>query len=78
VDVKEFPMRVRIDDDLCTGHGRCYTLAPSVFDCDDSGFGQVRVDGDLDPDLAREAELAAANCPERAVLLIGEAPTRTS
>ena len=42
-------MRVRIDEDLCTGHGRCYTLAPAVFDCDDSGFGLVVGDGQVDP-----------------------------
>jgi len=71
-------MRVRIDVDLCTGHGRCYSLAPAVFDCDDRGFGQVLDDGELEPDRVREAELAAANCPERAVLLLGEAPTRRS
>jgi ferredoxin len=68
-------MRVRIDEDLCTGHGRCYALAPAVFDCDDSGFGVVQIEGDLDPERAREAELAAANCPERAVILLdGPAP----
>jgi ferredoxin len=63
-------MRVRIDEDLCTGHGRCYTLAPAVFDCDDSGFGLVVGDGEVDPAEVRAAELAAANCPEGAVFLI--------
>jgi ferredoxin len=62
-------MRVRIDDDRCTGHGRCYTLAPGVFGCDDSGFGEVLGDGELDDDLVGEARLAALNCPERAVVL---------
>lgn len=62
-------MRVRIDDERCTGHGRCYSLGPAVFDADDSGFGQVLVEGELDPSLEREAELAAANCPERAVIV---------
>jgi ferredoxin len=67
-------MRVRIDEDLCTGHGRCYALAPAVFDCDDSGFGEVVLTGDLDPERLREAELAAANCPERAVILLDGPP----
>ncbi len=68
-------MRVRIDVDLCTGHGRCYTLAPSVFGSDDSGFGEVLGEGDLDPALVREARLAAANCPEDAVILEDEPST---
>ncbi len=62
-------MRVRIDYERCTGHGRCYTLAPGVFGCDDSGFGEVVVDGEVGADLVREAELAEANCPEQAVIL---------
>ncbi len=37
-------MRVVIDHEACTGHGRCYTLAPDVFDSDDAGYGVVRVD----------------------------------
>jgi ferredoxin len=27
--------RVSVDADRCTGHGRCYTLAPDVFDADE-------------------------------------------
>jgi len=64
-------VRVRIDDDRCTGHGRCYTLAPGVFGCDDSGFGQVLTDGEIDPGLVREARQAEANCPEQAVIVTG-------
>lgn len=63
-------MRVTIDTETCTGHGRCYALAPELFDCDDSGFGEVVVTGDLDPDQLRRAELVVANCPEQAVLLV--------
>ncbi len=62
-------MRVRIDYDRCSGHGRCYTLAPGVFGCDDSGFGYVLDEGELGEDLVREARLAALNCPEQAVIL---------
>ncbi len=64
-------MRVEIDVDACTGHGRCYMVAPSVFASDDSGFGTVVVDGPLDPDRLAEARAAVGNCPERAVSLTG-------
>ena len=30
-------MKVRVDPDLCVGHGRCYALAPEVFEPDDFG-----------------------------------------
>jgi len=60
-------MRVVIDTDRCTGHGRCYTLAPTVFGCDDSGFGEVLGDGEVGPGDVRAAQSAVDNCPERAV-----------
>ena len=62
-------MNVVIDTEACTGHGRCYMVAPSVFASDDSGFGVVVVEGSLDPEQLAEARAAVANCPERAVAL---------
>lgn len=61
--------RVRIDPDLCAGHGRCYAVAPDVFDADDRGHGTVVTEGELTNDQRTAAELAVANCPERAILL---------
>ena len=59
-------MRIEITD-RCAGHGRCYTLAPEVFEDDDAGFGQVRVEGSF-PATLREVSLAAAEaCPENAI-----------
>ncbi len=43
-------MRVVIDEERCTGHGRCYATAPEVFAADDDGYGLVELDdvaGDL-------------------------------
>ena len=37
-------VKVTIDSALCTGHGRCYSLSPTVFDSDDDGNGRVIVD----------------------------------
>ena len=62
-------MKVTIDKDKCTGHGRCYSLADAVFSADESGFGEVVGDGRVAPDLAGRARLAAENCPERAIEL---------
>ena len=32
-------MKIHLDNEVCSGHGRCYTLAPDVFDADDEGYG---------------------------------------
>ena len=64
-------MRLTIDPDICTGHGRCYTLAPQVFDADDMGNGVLLIDGDVPAELEDAARLAAANCPEGAITVDG-------
>lgn len=65
-------MKLRIDSERCQGHGRCYDLAPDLFGDDDEGFGQVLGDGTVTADTEREARLAVANCPERAIELLEE------
>ena len=65
-------MKVQINPDLCQGHGRCYDLAPDLFGDDEEGFGTVLGDGVVPPESEREARLAAANCPERAIALLEE------
>lgn len=65
-------MRVELDRERCTGHGRCYALAPSVFDADDEGYGTVLA-GDVPAGSEEAARRAAANCPERAITLIDDA-----
>lgn len=66
-------MKVQIDSERCQGHGRCYDLAPGLFGEDEEGFGQVLGDGAVPPGQEREARLAVANCPERAVEIVEEA-----
>jgi len=60
-------VKLSIDPDRCRGHGRCYDLAPELFGEDDEGYGQVLGDGVVAPEHERAAELAIANCPERAI-----------
>ena len=59
-------MKVRIDPDLCTGHGRCYSLAPEVFEPDEYGHGQVIL-AEVPEGLRARAELGVQNCPEHAI-----------
>jgi ferredoxin len=61
-------MRIRLDEDACTGHGRCYALAPAVFDADDQGHCVVKL-AEVPDELEREARAAVANCPEVALTI---------
>lgn len=60
-------MRIHLDSDKCQGHGRCYSLAPDLFDSDDLGNAVVIVTGELSDGQLASANLAAANCPEFAI-----------
>ena len=60
-------MKVSIDSEKCQGHGRCFSLAPALFDSDDLGQGVVIGDGDVSPDQEENARLAQENCPEYAI-----------
>jgi ferredoxin len=56
-----------IISDGCTGHGRCYALAPGIFDEDDEGFGVLRSNGEVATELEGEAQEAVRGCPEQAI-----------
>ncbi|MFN8028450.1 MAG: ferredoxin [Acidimicrobiia bacterium] len=60
--------RIVLDDSLCTGHGRCYALAPALFDSDDAGRSVLLAEV-VDDEHRAAAEAAVANCPERAISL---------
>jgi ferredoxin len=60
--------RIVVDADRCTGHGRCYTLAPDVFDADEVGHSVVLVE-DVSGELESQAVDAERNCPEGAITL---------
>jgi ferredoxin len=61
---------IRIDTEICTGHGRCYMLAPELFEADDSGYGVV-TRTEVPESLLEQAESARQNCPERAIFIDG-------
>jgi ferredoxin len=56
-------LRIEIDHGRCTGHGRCYSLVPELFDADDEGRPVV-LDGGSDRSAAL---VAVGNCPEQAI-----------
>ncbi len=62
-------MRIAVDTTLCTGHGRCYSLAPEVFAGDDDGYC-VSVAVEVPIGLETEALKGLRNCPERAIRVV--------
>jgi ferredoxin len=62
-------MKIKVDGVLCTGHGRCWALAPKVFEPDDEGLnaqaGQVV---EVSAEREDEARQAILGCPEGALV----------
>lgn len=63
-------LRLRVDERLCCGHGRCYALCPELFEEDDAGHA-VLVTHEVPAALADRARAAADNCPESAITVEG-------
>jgi ferredoxin len=62
-------VKVRIDEDLCQGHGLCSFGAPEVFRLrDDDGHADV-IDGLVAPGLEDKVRHAALGCPEQAIIV---------
>ncbi|WP_293046297.1 ferredoxin [Mycobacterium sp.] len=59
-------IRVRVDPELCMGHGQCYTRAPQVYEPDDEGFCVV-IESQVEGDLLLHAIEGAEACPESAI-----------
>jgi ferredoxin len=59
-------MRVRVDAVACTGHGRCYSLAPDLFGADDVGHCVV-LQPDVPDGLEDQARIGVESCPEQAI-----------
>jgi ferredoxin len=59
---------VSVDPDRCVGHGRCYTLAPDIFDADEVGHSIVRV-SEVSGEFEQHAVTGEQNCPEQAITL---------
>jgi ferredoxin len=61
-------VKLLVDGNLCTGHGRCYALAPEVFSADDEGYSKVRdTIIDVAPEHAEAARFGMGSCPEGAI-----------
>jgi ferredoxin len=62
-------MRVRVDDARCQGHTQCTFIAPDLFASrDEDGHSEALVE-EVPAGSESLAELAAASCPERAIVI---------
>jgi ferredoxin len=63
-------VHIRLDAERCQGHGRCYVLAPDLFDADEYGHCVLLVD-EVPVGREDDARSGVENCPEQALALEG-------
>jgi ferredoxin len=67
-------MRVKVDLELCQGHGVCREEAPEVFDVREraGAYDQVELLDESPPEALRaKVEAAARHCPNRVIRVEG-------
>jgi len=67
--------RIKVDMDLCQGHGVCKAEAPELFDVADGDgpYPQVKVlTGRPADEYLASARAAAAGCPNQVITIIEE------
>jgi len=63
--------RFSIDAALCSGHGMCAVVAPSVYALDSEGYNvAVGIEQQITPGLEAEAEEGAQACPDQAIRIL--------
>jgi len=62
-------VRIRVDPDLCQGHGVCREEAPEVFDVDEREGRVVVLTERPDAPLREKVRAAVRYCPTRALRL---------
>jgi ferredoxin len=67
-------MKIIVKRNLCSGHARCWNVAPEVFRLNDDGYIDMD-DFEVPPGQEEIAGKGARACPERALRIAREDPT---
>jgi len=59
-------MRIRVDQERCSGHALCKQHGPDVFVLDELGYNRTDID-DVPTELWEQARRGALACPELAI-----------
>ena len=62
-------VKVRTHPSLCMGYGNCHRWGRDVYPLDDDGLIAIHL-LEVPPELADQARLGAAVCPNRAITVI--------
>ncbi len=59
-------MKLKVNQDVCIGCGACQAIAPDVFEINDEGFAQTKVE-EIPEEALNDAIDAKEGCPVSAI-----------
>jgi ferredoxin len=62
-------MKVHVDATKCAAYGTCVEHCPSLFELDEWGYAAVKGDGTVTAGDVDAVRIAAADCPEHAIVI---------
>jgi ferredoxin len=63
-------MKIAVDSQRCSGHARCYAVAPKIFTIDEYGYCNIGASKDVDDDDVHLAIEGISVCPEDALYVV--------
>lgn len=63
-------MKIRVDNEACQGHARCFAVAEDLFPLDDIGYSAIRDEVEVPDGREADARAGALACPERAITIV--------
>jgi ferredoxin len=65
-------MRVELNRERCSGHARCFAIAPEVYDIDDDGFCLPPSYEPVKSEFQQAARDGIDACPENALTAVDD------
>lgn len=62
-------MKVSVDNELCSGHARCWALVPDFFTIDDDGYSNIGTGKEVPEGMEEAVRNGVRNCPEHALTI---------
>jgi ferredoxin len=63
-------MKIGVDNHMCSGHARCYAVAPEIFTIDEYGYCNIGSSKDVDAGDEQLALEGIEVCPEGALRVV--------
>lgn len=62
-------MKVSVNNEICSGHARCWHVAPEFFTLDEEGYSNIDIGNEVPAGQEALIRNAVGQCPEKALTI---------